>query len=240
MLAMLTSVTCQKGDLAGNLTRHHDLLSVGAEEGSDLVLFPEMSLTGYCAGAEVPLSSPAVAELVAATRDGPAVCFGLVERAESGGLPYITQLVAERGYVVAVHRKEHLGEDEAGHFRAGPGAGVFEVAGLACSMAICAEIGTPPPYDQAASVVLAPSAPGLYGPRRSTDDDWCRGFSWWRGQVVRDAARLLRSGQVLALSTQAGATDDEDFPGWAALVGPGGDVVSALPDWRQGHLVVRL
>jgi len=57
---------------------------------------------------------------------------------------------------------------------------------------------------------------------------------------VRDAARLLRTGQVLALSTQAGATDDEDFPGWAALVGPGGDVVTALPDWRQGHLVVPL
>jgi hypothetical protein len=89
-------------------------------------------------------------------------------------------------------------------------------------------------------VVLAPSAPGLYGPRRSTDDDWGRGLSGWRGLVVRDAARLLRAGPVLALSTQAGATDDEDFPGWAALVGPGGDVVSALPDWRQGHLVVRL
>ena len=107
-------------------------------------------------------------------------------------------------------------------------------------LAICAEIGTPPPYDQPASVVLAPSAPGLYGDRRRSDEDWRRGFSWWRGQVVRDAARLLRAGQVLALSTQAGATDDEDFPGWAAVVGAGGDVVSALPDWRQGHLVVRV
>ncbi|MDX6368241.1 MAG: hypothetical protein QOK30_3317 [Nocardioidaceae bacterium] len=240
MLAMLTSLTCHKDDLAGNLTRHHDLLRVGADEGCDLVLFPEMSLTGYRAGADVPLASPAVTELVAATLDGPAVCFGLVERTESGGPPYITQLVAERGRIVAVHRKEHLGEGEDGGFRAGPGAGVFEVAGLACSMAICAEIGTPAPYAQPASVVLAPSAPGLYGERRRTDDDWRRGFAWWRGQVVRDATRLLRSGQVLALSTQAGATDDEDFPGWAAVVGPGGDVVSALPDWRQGHLVVRL
>jgi predicted amidohydrolase len=240
MLAMLTSVTCQKGDLAGNLSCHKNLLRVGADECCELVLFPEMSLTGYSAGAEVPLASPAVAELVAATLDGPAVCFGLVERAESGGPPYITQLVAERGHIVAVHRKEHLGEGEDGDFRAGPGAGVFEVAGVACSMAICAEIGTSPPYDQLASVVLAPSAPGLYGQRRRTDDDWRRGFSWWRGQVVRDAARLLRAGQVLALSTQAGATDDEDFPGWAALVGPGGDVVTALPDWRHGHLVVRL
>jgi predicted amidohydrolase len=240
MLAMLTSLTCQKGDLAGNLSRHHDLLRVGADEGCDLVLFPEMSVTGYLAGARLPLASAPVAELVAATLNGAAVCFGLVERAESGGPPYITQVVAERGHIVAVHRKEHLGEGEDGDFRAGPGAGVFQVAGVACSMAICAEIGTSPPYAQPASVVLAPSAPGLYGQRRRSDDDWRRGFSWWRGQVVRDATRLLRTGQVLALSTQAGATDDEDFPGWAALVGPGGDVVTALPDWRQGHVVVRL
>jgi predicted amidohydrolase len=240
MLAMLTSVTCQKGDLAGNLSRHHDLLRVGADEGCDLVLFPEMSVTGYRAGAGLPLASAPVAELVATTLDGAAVCFGLVERAESGGPPYITQVVAERGHIVAVHRKEHLGEGEDGDFRAGPGAGVFEVAGVACSMAICAEIGTSPPYALPSSVVLAPSAPGLYGRRRRSDDDWRRGFSWWRGQVVRDATRLLRAGQVLALSTQAGATDDEDFPGWAALVGPGGDVVTALPDWRQGYLVVRL
>jgi predicted amidohydrolase len=240
MRAMLTSVTCQKGDLAGNLSRHHDLLRAGRDEGCDLVLFPEMSLTGYRAGAEVPLASSAVAGLVAATLDGPAVCFGLVERADVGASPYITQLVAQRGHIVAVHRKEHLGEGEEGDFRAGPGAGVFVIAGSACSMAICAEIGTSPPYDQPASVVLAPSAPGLYGERRSTDDDWRRGFSWWRSHVVRDAARLLRAGQVLALSTQAGATDDEDFPGWAALVGPGGEVVTALPDWREGHLVVRV
>jgi predicted amidohydrolase len=240
MLAMLTAVTCHKGDVAGNLSRHHQLLGVGADEGCDLVLFPEMSLTGYAAGAELPLASPLVAELVAATLDGPAACFGLAERAESGGPPYITQLVAERGHIVAVHRKEHLGEGEDADFRPGTGAGVVEVAGVACSVAICAEIGTPPPYDQPANVVLAPSAPGLYGERRRTDDDWRRGFSWWRGQVVRDAARLLRTGQVLALSTQSGATDDEDFPGWAALVGPGGDVVTALPDWRQGHLVVGL
>jgi predicted amidohydrolase len=240
MLAMLTSVTCPKGDVAGNLSCHHDLMRVGADEGCDLVLFPEMSLTGYRAGAEVPLTHPAVAELVAATADGPAVCFGLVERSETGGLPYITQLAAEQGRIVAVHRKEHLGEGEDGDFRAGPGAGVFEVAGSACAMAVCAEIGTSPPYALPARVVLAPSAPGLYGKRRRTDDDWRRGFGWWRGQVVRDAARLLRADQVLALSTQAGATDDEDFPGWAALVGPGGDVVSALPDWRPSYLVVRL
>jgi predicted amidohydrolase len=42
----------------------------------------------------------------------------------------------------------------------------------------------------------------------------------------------------IALSTQAGATADEDFPGLAALIDPTGTVVAALPDWHEGTLLV--
>jgi predicted amidohydrolase len=238
MRVMLTSLLCAKGDVAGNLARHRDLLTEGRDRGCDLVLFPEMSLTGYSPAAAVPLTHPAVLHLVRETVDAPAVSFGVVEQDRAGGLPFITQLVASHGKVVAVHRKEHLGDGEDGVFQAGAGAGIFEVAGTACTVAICAEIGTEPPYVLGARLVLGPAAPGLYGDRRLSDRDWQRGFAWWRGSVTDDAARLLRPDQVLVVSTQAGATEDEDFPGWAAKLGPGGDVASALPDWRQGRLIV--
>ncbi len=77
-------------------------------------------------------------------------------------------------------------------------------------------------------------------PRRRSDAGRKQGFDWWRGSVVDDARRLLAPGCWLAVSTQAGATDDEDFPGWAALIGAGGHVVAELPDWREGTLVVGL
>jgi predicted amidohydrolase len=238
MLVMLTSLYCPKGDVAGNLARHRDLLREGREHGCDLVLFPEMSLTGYRPSAAVELTHPAVLELVGASQDGPAVGFGIVEQDGSGGPPFITHLVADHGKVVAVHRKEHLGDGEAGIFQAGAGAGLFMVAGTACTVAICAEIGTQPPYAQGTCLVLGPAAPGLYGDRRTTDSDWQRGLEWWRASATDNAARLLHLGQVLLVSTQAGATDDEDFPGWAAQLGPGGNVVRALPDWREGRLIV--
>jgi predicted amidohydrolase len=240
MLVMLTSLTCAKGDVAGNLARHRDLLREGRDRRCDLVLFPEMSLTGYSPGASVALSHPAVLSLVRETVDGPAASFGVAEESGSGELPSITQLVANHGEVVAVHRKEHLGEGEDGVFQPGAGAGIFEVDGTACTVAICAEIGTEPPYAQGPCIVLGPAAPGLYGERRTTDTDWERGFEWWRGSVIDDAARLLHIDQMLLVSTQAGATDDEDFPGWAAQLGPGGQVGSALPDWRQGRLIVEV
>jgi predicted amidohydrolase len=44
----------------------------------------------------------------------------------------------------------------------------------------------------------------------------------------------------VALTTQVGSTVDEDSPGLAALVGPGGEVVARLPDWHPGTLVAGL
>lgn len=238
---MLTSLTCPKGDLVGNLARHRELLESASSQGCDLLLLPEMSLTGYRPGAAVTLEHPSVSELVAATSKGAAVCFGLVETNRTGGPPFITQLVAAQGQVVTVHRKAHLGAGEDTDFQSGAAAGAFMLADVSCVIAVCAEIGTATPYAQSgAELVLGPSAPGLYGDRRRTDADWRRGWEWWRGSLIDDVARHLRRDQVLVVSTQAGATDDEDFPGWAAVLGPGGTVTAELPDWREGTLIVDL
>lgn len=236
MRLMLTAMTCPKGEFAVNLGRHRALLRDGGQAGCDLVLLPEMSLTGYRPGAAISLEHPAVADLVSATSGAPALCFGLAEAAPPGR-PYITQVVAAAGQLLAVHRKAHLGEGEDADFQPGTSAGVFEVAGVTCAVAVCAEIGTETPHRLGAELMLGPAAPGLYGERRVADADWQRGFTWWRDSVVDDARRLLGPGQRLAVSTQAGATNDEDFPGWAGLLSEGGEVVAELPDWREASLL---
>jgi predicted amidohydrolase len=240
MRILLTAVHCPKGDTGLNLATHLDLLGKGGAQRCDLVLLPEMSLTGYRAAAAITLTHPAVTELAAATAVGPAICFGLVEQAPGSGAPYITQVLAADGTMQVVHRKNHLGEGEPGMFQPGPRAGSFTIAGTSCALAVCAEIGTAAAFETGSDVVLGPAAPGLYGPRRMEPGDWQGGFDWWRGSVREDATRLLRPGQYLAVSTQQGATDDEDFPGWAGLVGPGGQVLAELPDWQEGTLTVQV
>ncbi len=238
---MLTSLTCIKGDVVGNLARHRGLVELAGDHGCDLLLLPEMSLTGYRPSAAVALDHLSVTELVAATSGGPALCFGLVETDHTGGRPFITQVIADHGQIVAVHRKSHLGEGEDTDFQPGAAAEAFLLADASCVVAVCAEIGAARPYaHDGVRVVLGPSAPGLYGDRRRTDADWRRGWDWWRGSVIDDAARLLRRDQVLVVSTQAGGTDDEDFPGWAAVLEPGGNVAAELPDWREGTLIVEV
>jgi len=240
MRMLLTAMNCPKGDLVSNLAGHRDLLADGRSAGCRLVLLPEMSLTGYQPSAAIGLEHPAVQELVAATGAGPALGLGMVEQPADGGKPYITHVVAAAGRIITVHRKAGLGEDEHADFRPGEPSGLICVVGLATSIAVCAEIGTAPPYELRSHLVLGPAAPGLYGPRRVTDQDWQRGFDWWRETTLASADRFLRPGQWLAVSTQAGATDDEDFPGWAALIGSGGRIVAELADWREDSLVVDL
>jgi predicted amidohydrolase len=246
MRAVLAAIRCAKGDVNGNLAAHLKLLAEAAADGAGLVLFPEMSLTGSADPEAHPerligLDHPAVTALARATGEaGAGACFGAAERSP-GGEPYITQVFAAAGRVQGVQRKRYLGEGEEA-FTAGTGAAVFSHAGARFGVAICAEARFDGPFDAAAAsgarLVLFPAAPGLHG-RRTGEASWRRGFAWWEGSALGDARRHARRlGLWIALAGQAGSTADEDFPGFAALVRPDGEVTARLPDWRPGVLLV--
>lgn len=247
MRALLTTVVCEKGDVDANLAVHIDLLEQAARSGCELVVFPEFSLTGSvdpmrAPGDAVPIDHAAVTTLAAATgKDGVAAVFGLAER--SGGQFFITQAVAAGGRVVGWQRKRHLGEDELG-YSVGEAPFVFALKDRRFGVIICAEGGVDWTWDATAAggadIVLFCSAPGLYG-RRTDEAAWRSGFEWWEGHGLGQACtHASRLHVAIAMSTQAGATVDEDFPGIAALISPEGDVIDRLPDWRTGTLVVEL
>jgi NAD+ synthase (glutamine-hydrolysing) len=241
---LLAAIRCEKGAVETNLARHLEILAEASAGGCDLAVFPEMSLTGSVDPAVRPermmsLDDPAVAALAAAST-GTAACFGIAESAPDGAA-HITQIFAAGGRVTGVQRKRHLGDGEESFTPASQHA-VFDHAGTRLGIAICAEAGYDDPFESAATrgaqLVVFPAAPGLYG-RRTDEASWQAGFDWWEGSSLGDACRHARRlGLWIALAGQAGETEDEDFPGFAALVGPDGEVVSRLPDWREATLIV--
>jgi predicted amidohydrolase len=308
---LLAAFRAAKGDAAGNLARHVELLERAWSEGCDVAVFPEFSLTGPVDPTRHPehalsIDAGPVRELVAAShRTGVGVVFGIAERAgpteraaptepaegtargeqtergepteraegtaraeqteraepteraaptgraegtgraeqieRAGGGYYISQLYAHGGRLVGSYRKRHLGEDESG-YHTGNRDGVFQLGAARFGLAICAEGGVDIPWVSAARagapVVFFCAAPGLYG-RRTDEDGWRRGHAWWESAGLGDAIRHARRfGLWVAMATQAGSTQDEDFPGLAALVTPDGEVAARLPDWRPGVLVV--
>ncbi len=246
--ALLTAMNCQKGELEANTRRHIELLEEGAARGARVVAFPEMSLTGsvdreHWPGHAIGLDHAAVAEVVAATaaHAGAAALFGVAEAVD--GRVYITQVLADGGRVTGRYQKRRLGDDEESYSAGSEPAG-FALGSTPIGVAICAEGAVDAPFADAAAAgaraVFFCSAPGLYG-RRLDRAGWQAGFDWWSGSALGDAARHARRlGLWIALSTQAGSTADEDFPGLAALVDPSGTVVTALADWHEATLLVDL
>lgn len=245
---MLSALTCPKGNLAGNLDAHITRLHTAAAQQCQVVVFPEMSLTGSVEPRARPdrlidVDDAAVSALVAATEATRVTAsFGIAERS-TDGTPHITQLVAAGGRLVGHYRKRHLGEGEEG-FTPGTDRVSVMIAGRTVGLAICAEAGVDFPFDDAvtagADLVLFSAAPGLHG-RRIDDDGFAAGLAWWQSSGLTDLRRhAKRTGCWIAVATQAGSTEDEEFPGLAALVDPTGFVVDRLPDWRAGDLVVEI
>ncbi len=153
-------------------------------QGCQLAVFPEFSLTGSVDPRRHPAralgvdAEPVRTLLAATSRTGVAALFGMVER--DGAAFHITQVYGHDGRLGGAYRKWHLGEDEVG-YRAGNGAGVFQLGAVRFGVTICAEGGVDSPWDDAvaggASLVLFCSAPGLYG-RRTDERGWHAGHAW--------------------------------------------------------------
>jgi predicted amidohydrolase len=123
---VLAQTNPRLGDLRANLADHLRCISDAVAEGAELIVFPELSLTGYFLKDQVfelglELDSPILAQLVERSRQI-SIAVGFVERTRSGRL-YNAFAFLEKGAILGLHRKVHLVSyglfDEARDFAAG-------------------------------------------------------------------------------------------------------------------------
>jgi len=244
----LVQMRCEKGAIDENLVATRDTYVAASARGADIVLFPEMSLTGYIDPTRRPeavlsLDSPAVASLVQMTRDRSAMLLAGIVEANPTGKPFITQLAVEGGALRGVYRKVSIEEEEIAWFSPGHEFPLFSHRGLTFGVALCADVAHRDVFaayaQQGASAVLLAAAPGLYGDQAMRN--WRSGYDWWRGVCTEGPGEWSRElGLVIAIATQAGRTSDEDFPGGGYLFGPDGRCLAETSDWGEGVLDVVL
>ncbi|MEP6608486.1 MAG: nitrilase-related carbon-nitrogen hydrolase [Burkholderiaceae bacterium] len=139
------------GDLEANLRSHLEVIRDARAAGVDVLLFPEMSLTGHSAGSDalrlaIDCNHRYVAQIAAAS--GPmCTVFGIIEEAPAAQF-YNSSLAVRDGAVIFVHRKLNLatyGKLEDGkHFAAGNRIATFEIAaGWRAGILICADAWNP-------------------------------------------------------------------------------------------------
>ena len=166
---------------------HLAFVRVAAQQGVQLLVFPELSLTGYellqLAAHVLDADAAALAPLRQAARDhGVTLVVGApVAAARAGDLPCIGAWVLHADGTTTLYRKRHLHGSETQFASAGEeDALVLPLAGIATGLAICADATHPAHAHAAAGAGAALYASGAlisengYGPESAQLQGYAR------------------------------------------------------------------
>ncbi|HEY8394308.1 MAG TPA: nitrilase-related carbon-nitrogen hydrolase, partial [Thermaerobacter sp.] len=222
----LAQINATVGDLAGNAAKVADYAARAAGWGADLVVFPELVLTGY--PPEDLVFRPDFVDanrrwldwLARRAAGGPALVVGFVDADRD---LYNAAAVIRGGRVRAVARKRFLPNysvfDERRYFSPGAEALVIRLGGIALGVTICEEIWFPggPLREQAlaggAELILNLSASPFQA-----------GKAGAREGVLR--SRAADYGVAIAYANLVGGQDELVFDGRSLIVTAGGEVAA--------------
>jgi len=238
----LAQVNTTVGDIVGNAAQTVEWTRKAAEAGAHVVVFPEMSLTGYpvedlaLRSTFAEASKETVGELakkLAEAGCGEVLTYiGYLDLDEAG--PRDAAAALYRGEVVARQFKHHLPNygvfDEHRYFKPGETLDVVRFHGVDVGMVICEDIwqdGGPISALGKAGVdlVVAPNASPY---ERSKDDI----------RLPLIARRAAEAGAPLVYTNQVGAQDDLVFDGDSLVVGADGSLLARAPQFTEHLLVV--
>jgi len=255
----LAQIDCPWADTRGNLERMAGWAERAGTGGADMVVFPELCVSGICkderlASTAEALDGPSVAFVRTVARDlRLAIGFGFSET--SDGMPFNTYVVVEPdGRLAGVYRKNHIPRLEVPFWQGGTARPVFRALGRSMAVSICWDNRHPEllrHYSRGGvEIVLMPhawDADALDGDGRVIEYDSMEeigarlrrtGRMRWkthdqmRDDFYRTIPNLAREGRFWALFVnQAGHPHPcLDFVGPSFVVDPSGDVVAETRD----------
>ncbi len=194
----LAQVECPWADTQGNLERMAGRAEQAKAGGADLVVFPELCVSGICkderlASVTETLDGPSVAFVRRLARSlGLAIGFGFTERAD--GLPFNTYVVVEPdGALAGVYRKNHIPRLEVPFWQGDTARPVFRALGRPMAVSTCWDNRHPELLRHyargGAEIVLMPHA----WDADALDED---GTVIEYGSMEEIGVRLRRSGQL--------------------------------------------
>jgi predicted amidohydrolase len=230
------------GAVKRNLDMHQKWIARAKAADARLVIFPELSLTGYylkdlAADVACAADDPQLAPIAEASRDID-ISAGFVERSADAKL-HIAQGHWSGGKLVHVHRKVYLPTygifDDGRYFGPGDRFETYTWAGGTTGVAICEDlwhVSTPYLYAAAgATIVLAPSA----SPGRGVAEGGDLGTAESCRLMDRFYASYLTLYVVYV--NRVGHEDGIAFWGGSEIVAPDGTVAARAPEFDEDLLV---
>lgn len=222
------------GDVETNLERHLDIIATARNQHVELLVFPELSLTGYGLGSRVmdvacPLEDPHLDRLAQSVGDMQTV-VGFVEEASPGEY-YNALAILQQGHILAVHRKLNLptygGLEEGKWFTHGESLTHTRIRdGWSATQLICADLWNPALVH--ASLLARPTV--LCAPINSASGIVSEDFSNERNWALNVSFYAMTYGTPVVMANRYGSEGDSHFWGGSRILGPRGDILAEAGD----------
>lgn len=223
------------GDRGRNLERHREWIKQARDSGVQLLVFPELSLTGYFLKDLVPenaiqLDDPAVSELSGLSRDLDLVVGGVLE--DPDHRYFNTSFYFSGGELVHVHRKVYLPTygmfDEQRYFAIGNRFRSFKTSFGRAGILVCEDVWhLSSAYIlslQGVDMIICPSS----SPGRGITTDERLGTAESYALVCRTYAQFLTT--FFLYCNRVGYEDGANFWGGSMVIGPNGDIIAQEED----------
>jgi NAD+ synthase (glutamine-hydrolysing) len=244
MIKTLSITLAQINPCVGDLAANAELILVATrahQDNSDLIVFPELCLTGY-PPEDLLLRSDFIrevdnqlAQIALRTRDIESMLIVGHPLKFSGQLFNAASLL-HRGTVVAQYRKRLLPNynvfDEKRYFTPGEATLIFEINGARIGLVICEDIWEPEPVREsveagAQAIVVINASPFHHSKAIEREEDVVR----WRAK--ENQVPILYVNQV-------GGQDELVFDGASHVVDCDGQTVARLPIFETDYLNITL
>jgi NAD+ synthase (glutamine-hydrolysing) len=227
----LAQVNPTVGDIRGNARMIADHIARARDGGAALVVFPELTLSGYppedlvLKTSFLDAAAGALGELAAQTH-GIAAVVGFPEREDD---VYNSAAVLADGEVVAVYRKMYLPNygvfDEQRYFQSGSEAAIFELGGVPIGLTICEDIWEPGPPAMTEALGGAQVIVNISGsPYR---------VGYGRGRERMLVQRAIDYLTAVVFVNTVGGQDELVFDGHSLAIDQDGRVLARCPQFEE-------
>lgn len=230
----LAQIYPKLGDVPANLKKHHDYIEDAIKQDIDLLIFPELSLTGYQVQDLVPevairadYTDATFASLLDASRSID-IMFGFVHQDVRNRF-FTAAAYLSQGECVHIHHKVYLPTysmfDESRYFDEGERVQAFDTRFGRMGMLICEDFWhVSPPYllwMDGADMLLLQSA----SPSRGLDASERMGSTRWV-ELVNQAYGSMFTNYIIHCN-RVGYEDGKNFWGGSSIVDPNGEFLTS-------------
>lgn len=218
-----------KGDIGANIEYHKGFIDLAISNDADIIIFPELSLTGYEPTLAQKLATTpddSRLEVFQAMADAGHITIGVGLPLRSERRPTISLVFFQPGRPRQVYHKRYIHWDEEPYFVGGENAAVTLTNYPAIAPVICYEIAVPEHVEAAqqngAEIYLASVVKSVRGTEKAHD---------------RLAEVARRYSMVVVMANCVGVCDGDVCGGRSAVWNEEGEIVSQLNEADEGFLI---